>query len=106
MANPLPNEEEIYQKIEQENLSVHPLIWNLINHHIRNDLQAISMAAASFYSMPEWILKFASWAIRFLYRMSRTPGDPDDLFSLGRDVEKRIKNIDNFLRKLEGATLK
>jgi hypothetical protein len=43
MANPLPNEKEIYERIEKENLAVHPLIWEIIDHHINNDLHAINL---------------------------------------------------------------
>lgn len=48
MANPLPNEKEIYEKIEREKLSVPLPIWDLINHHIGNDLYAISLIAGTY----------------------------------------------------------
>lgn len=43
MANPLPNEELIYERIKKENIAVHPLLWELINHHINNDLYIINV---------------------------------------------------------------
>jgi len=43
MANPLPNEQEIFEKIKKENITIHPLIWELINHHIGNDLYMINL---------------------------------------------------------------
>jgi hypothetical protein len=43
MANPLPNEEALYQKIEKENLTVHPVIWDLLSHHIGNDLYVVAI---------------------------------------------------------------
>lgn len=47
MANPLSNEQEIYERIKKENITVHPLIWELINHHIGNDLYMINLIIGS-----------------------------------------------------------
>ena len=41
MANPMLNEEEAYRRIKEEGLALDPLIWELLDHHIRNDLQVI-----------------------------------------------------------------
>lgn len=104
MANPLRNEEEIYRKIKEENLFIHPLVWNLIDHHLRNDLQLISLAMGSLYSLPHWILKFASFMIKFLYKMSLLPGEADDLFFICNESIKKVKEIDRFLDNLKEAT--
>jgi len=47
MANPLPNEQEIYEKIKKENITIHPLVWQLIEHHINNDLYMINLIIGS-----------------------------------------------------------
>lgn len=47
MANPMHNEQEIYEKIKKENISIHPLIWQLIDHHINNDLYMINLIIGS-----------------------------------------------------------
>jgi len=47
MANPLPNEQEICERIKKENLTIHPLIWQLIEHHINNDLYMINLIIGS-----------------------------------------------------------
>lgn len=41
MANPMMNEEEVYRRIKEEGAALDPLIWELLDHHIRNDLQII-----------------------------------------------------------------
>ena len=48
MANPLSNEAEIYAKIKDGNVNVHPLVWELIEHHIGNDIQALQFIAGSY----------------------------------------------------------
>jgi len=47
MANPLVNEQEIFETIKKENIFVHPLIWQLIDHHINNDLYMINLIIGS-----------------------------------------------------------
>ncbi|MCM8787473.1 MAG: hypothetical protein NC935_05390 [Candidatus Omnitrophica bacterium] len=104
MANPLPNEEEIYEIIKKEKIEVHPLVWDLIDHHIRNDLNAIAVAWGSFKLNPGWFLRLVDFFIKILYRVSFQPGEPDDLFKLIDVSLERVKSIDRFLRKLKKAT--
>ena len=44
MANPLSNEDQIYERIKQEKIEIHPIIWELLTHHIGNDLYMITLA--------------------------------------------------------------
>ena len=57
MANPLPNETEIYEKIEKEHIKVHHLVWELMDHYIGNDMHIIQLIAGNyvFGSSPEAI---------------------------------------------------
>ncbi len=105
MANPLPNEKEVYRRIEKEHLTIDPLIWNLLNHHIRNDLNWITMCVGLQRMTPRWILKVGSWVINFLYLISRQPPPPPpDLLETFNGTIERVKLIDNFLRNLEEKT--
>ncbi|MCX5696583.1 MAG: hypothetical protein NTU54_01185 [Candidatus Omnitrophica bacterium] len=45
MANPLPNEKELYDRIEKEKLSIPAPIFELLYHHIGNDVYAIASIA-------------------------------------------------------------
>ncbi|MFH0763219.1 MAG: hypothetical protein V1925_04960 [Candidatus Omnitrophota bacterium] len=47
MANPLPNEYEVYEKIKKQRIVIHPLVWQLIEHHINNDLYMINLIIGS-----------------------------------------------------------
>jgi hypothetical protein len=104
MANPLPNENEIYEKIKKENITVDPLIWELLSHNIRNDIHCISLSLGGLRTHPQWILKFASFAIKFLYKISRQPGEPEDLIRVCDESLERVYNISDFLTKLKEAT--
>ena len=48
MANMMSNEKELYEKIAKEKLTVPPPIWELINHHVGNDLYVISLIAGNY----------------------------------------------------------
>ena len=48
MSNPLSNEKELYEKIEREKLTIPQPIWELLDHHLGNDLYAISLIAGSY----------------------------------------------------------
>lgn len=83
MANPLSDEAQIYEKIKKENIRVHPLVWQLIDHYIGNDVQAMQFIAGSYVvgDSPEVI----------------PPGD-------GKKLLARCDEIRKFLRKLKEAT--
>jgi hypothetical protein len=81
MANPLPNEPEVYERIKQESITVHPLVWELLNHHINNDLYAINLIVGS------------------------TVLDGENMTEdNARRVLKHTKEIKDFLNKLSDAT--
>lgn len=81
MSNPMHNEQEIYEQIEKEKITIHPLIWQLIDHHVNNDLYMINLIIGS------------------------TVMDGEDL---GTENAKKIlthsNNIKGFLEKLAKAT--
>ena len=43
MSNPLNNEKEVYEKIVKEKLVIPSVIWQLLDHHLRNDLNVITL---------------------------------------------------------------
>lgn len=107
MANPIQNEEEIYTELKKENVQVHPLVWRLLNHHIRNDLMVLASDIALYNFIPEKILQEASEFINRRYKEEKCPGNPSvDLKNSFAKVVVRTKNIDQFLQKLRDLTLK
>lgn len=105
MANPLKEEKQLYAQIKKEKITMHPVLWNLFNHHIRNDTTIISMAVGEYALLPRWILKTASRVIKVLYRLSRLHGSPpQDLDLMADKTLKRIKNIDRFMKDMYKRT--
>lgn len=106
MANPLPNEDKLYERFKNEHITISPLIWELIDHHIRNDLNLISVGIGNLRLHPTWILKCASLVIKFLYRLSFQPGKPEDLIEVCDKGLDRVQQINKFLiKRLKQSTL-
>lgn len=83
MAKPLTNEAGIYKRIKKENIQIHPIIWELINHYIGNDIYAIQLIAGIHIT-----------------------GDSPEPIPV-EDGKKLIEHCDGvreFLRKLKSAT--
>ena len=81
MANPMRNEDKLYQILQEENAKIHPIIWQLLDHHIRNDLYSISMITCDSFDRKEPLTE--------------------------REINKvttHIKNITSLLKKLQEAT--
>lgn len=83
MANPLPEEKELYEKIKKEKLSIPKTIWELINHHIGNDLNVVFIIAGNY-----------------IFRDIREPIPPE----AAERIVKHCQNIKEFLNKLKDAT--
>jgi len=45
VANPLPNETELYDRIKNEHISVHPLVWDTMYHYLGDYISAITFVA-------------------------------------------------------------
>lgn len=83
MANPLSNEQEIYERIKKENITVHPLVWELLDHHIRNDLHVINIIIGSSavfgqsVSVPDAkkIINHTDQIKKFLDRLKKTTSE-------------------------------
>ncbi len=85
MAKPLSHEAEIYTRITNEKIKVHPLVWELIDHYIGNDIQAMQFIAGSYVTGD-----------------SPEPIPPDG----GKKILDHCDDIRKFLRKLKDATRK
>ncbi|HNV23430.1 MAG TPA: hypothetical protein PLH56_01600 [Candidatus Omnitrophota bacterium] len=85
MANPLSSETQIYQKIKNENIVVHPLVWELMDHHIGNDIQAVQFIAGNYVVSK---------------KLEDIPAED------GKKILARCEEMRKFLKKLKEATKK
>jgi uncharacterized membrane-anchored protein YjiN (DUF445 family) len=85
MANPLSKETAIWERIKRKNLKIDDDIWELIQHHIGNDVYRIQMNAATHVT-----------------------GDSPEPISVedGKKMLKSCEDLAIFLKKLRAATKK
>jgi hypothetical protein len=55
VANPLPNENELYERIKKEGIHIDPGIWDLIYHRAGDDLSAIHLLCQYYLTSGEAI---------------------------------------------------
>lgn len=53
MANPLPNEKELYEQIISQRITVEPGIWDLLYHKIGDDITAINLLCQYYLTNKE-----------------------------------------------------
>jgi hypothetical protein len=105
MANPMPNENEILEKIDRGEIFVDPEILELLHHHIGNDLQVIYLAVNDLKDAPAWIFKTTRWVNNiFLLIRFRRPGSRVDVNKVYQETFTRIKNINEVLKKVKSVS--
>lgn len=106
MANPMRDEHKLWEKIKREKITVHPLVWDLIDHHVRNNLNLVALAAQNLRMLPEGILEETSEVLRSLYKKHKQPGNPPPgLIKTCDDCMKGVNETKKFLIRLKEATL-
>ena len=55
MANPLPNEKEVYERIKREKISIDSDIWDLLYHKIGDDVTAVNLLCEYYLARQESI---------------------------------------------------
>lgn len=55
MANPLPNEDQLYEQIKNNGITVEPGIWDLIYHRVGDDITAINLLCQYYLTNKEAI---------------------------------------------------
>lgn len=88
MSNPLPNEQEIYEKIKKEDIAIHPLLWELIDHHINNDLYMINLIIGSTTLDEEPLSKENAKKL-----LSHSEAIADFLVQLEKATNPKFKNV-------------
>ena len=96
--------QELFDKIEQENISLHPVLWQLLNHVLGNRVHAINAILGDLLDTPSWILKAGSGLMIFLYKLS---GNLAKMWTVKEVLERALGNayqIRAFLDRLREVT--
>ena len=106
MANPMPDEVQVYEKIQRGEYPVDPKVIELLRHHIGNDLQVIYFCAGVFIDTPDWIIRATCFVNRALYMIYFRSAPAKDLAYICRETLTRAQNIHGVLEKVKATVNK
>lgn len=102
MANPLPYETELLERLEKERISLHPLLWDLLSHHIKNDLQVIYLGNQLLTETPFWIARATTFVVKVLFKIHNHRNLPPlDSDRVHKETLQRVSNIEDLMRKIK-----
>lgn len=96
--------EELFKKIEDNNVTVDPVVWELMGHVLGNRIYIISLIVSDLLDTPKWILNAGSRLMNFLYKIS---GNQGKMRALSEIAERAANNADQateFMTRLRKAT--
>lgn len=99
-----PYTQELFNKIEKEQITINPVVWQLLNHVLGNRLHAINAILGDFLDNPSWILKAGSSLMIFLYKLS---GGRAKMYTIKETLGRALDNayqIRAFLDRLREIT--
>lgn len=77
MANPLPNEKELYEKIKNEAIFIEPGIWDLLYQRIGDDITAINLLCQYYLANQEPI----------------PPAEAEKILTYTRDIKDTVNKL-------------
>ena len=104
MANQLPNEEELFDEIRRAGISLDPRLWQILSHHIGNDIQVIHLGARCLSEMPSWI-RYTYTLMLKIHKKFNKGFNFHDVGFVCMETMERVENISMLLDKLR-ATVK
>jgi len=98
--------EELLQKIKEQNIPIHPTVWELLGHVLGNRAYAITTNLGDFLETPKWILKTCSFFLIFLSKISGVRGKT---YTIEERMSRALNNayqLKLFMERLRDATEK
>ena len=97
MANPLSNENDLYEKIRKEGIAIHPLVWDTMYHYLGDYISVINGIATYYIEKNEPIaLEDARKILNYTLKIKMTVDkilNPEKIHGDGQYLE-RIKGGD------------
>ena len=96
--------EELFQKINDNKITVDPVVWDLMGHVMGNRIYSIILIVNDLLETPKWILRAGSRLMIFLYKITGNPGKMRPIQDI---LERTAWNADkakDFMKRLREAT--
>lgn len=99
-----PGTEELLKKISDENITIHPVVWDILTHVIGNRAYAIILILGELSDMPKWIIKASSCVMIFLYKVSGGKGNLHTVPYYLERIQRNTTLLKEFIDRLREAT--
>lgn len=96
--------EELLERIKNENITIHPTVWELTNHVLGNRIYALELILGNVLSNPKWIFKVASFVMAFLYKISGGSGKISPISHYLDRIQINVQQMEFFIKRLREAT--
>ena len=96
--------EELFKKIEDNKITVDPVVWELMGHVLGNRIYIISLIISDLLDTPKWILNSGSRLMIFLYKISGNQGKMGALSDIAQRASKNAEQAAEFMSRLRKAT--
>ena len=100
MANPMPKQQKLYEEIKQSGVSLDPRIWQILSHHIGNDIQVIYLSVRCLADLPPWMKKMHMVIMRFR-RPFKKILIAHDINAVCGEALTRVENINGLMQRLK-----
>ena len=102
MANPIPNEQKLYEEIKQSGVSLDPRIWQILSHHIGNDIQVIYLSVRCLADLPPWVRCMHMIIMKF-HRPFKKTLIARDINAVCGQALTHVENINELMKKLKAT---
>lgn len=96
--------EELFKKIEDNNITVDPVVWDLMGHVLGNRIYSITLILSDLLDTPKWILNAGSRLMIFLYKISGNQGEMNSLSDIAGRISKNADQATEFMSRLRQTT--
>jgi len=96
--------EGLFKKIEDDKITVDPVVWELMGHVLGNRIYSISLIVTDLLDTPKWILNAGSRLMIFLYKISGNQGEMGALSHIAERTSKNAEQAAEFINRLRKVT--
>jgi hypothetical protein len=100
MANPMPNEQELYEELKRAGVKLDPRLWQIFSHHLGNDIQVIYLSVKCLSDLPPW-LSYVYRAVVRIQRPFKRRGISEDIPTVCAEALQRVDSINGLMKRFK-----
>ena len=96
----MPDEQKLYEEIKEAGVSLDPRLWQILSHHIGNDIQVIYLSVRCLADLPPWVKGLHMVVMKF-HRPFKKTVIARDLDTVTAAALEHVENINALMRKIK-----